>query len=156
MSGKFRSSSGDVFRDLGFSDAESQDLRLRSDLMIELKTQIVARGQSQREIAAVLGVQQPRVSNLLQGRIEQFSIDALVDMLDRLGRRVEMTVQEKEPLILGGRHDTIRYTLSDAVFGDWSADFLTLSAEIQASSETVDAPQSTPRAASDNQYSLAA
>lgn len=86
-------STGDVFRDLGFSEQESEDLRLRSDLMIELKRQLDALGESQADVAARLGISQPRVSNLMRGRIDLFSLDSLVVLLGRLGSRVTIAVR---------------------------------------------------------------
>ena len=54
---------------------------------------IAARGLKQRAAAKTLGVTQPRVSDLLRGRIDLFSTDALIDMLARLGATVRLTVK---------------------------------------------------------------
>jgi predicted XRE-type DNA-binding protein len=81
-------SSGNVFRDLGFRTEEADHLLVRSDLMIRLQKLIASRGLKQREAATILRVTQPRVSDLLRGRIDLFSTDALIDMLARLGVRV--------------------------------------------------------------------
>src|SRR5258706_11396761 len=86
-------STGDVFRDLGFDANEAQDLRLRSDLMIALRQQIAARNESQAQIATLLGVSQPRVSDLLRGKIHLFSLDTLVMMLARFGVTVDVSVR---------------------------------------------------------------
>ena len=116
MSTNIRPSTGDVFRDLGFSSAESEDLRLRSDLLMKLQYQIAARGQSQSQIAGVLGVSQPRVNNLVKGRLDLFSLDSLVEMLDRLGNRVEVTIHAKGD-------DTAIMTTADAtVTAAWAGD----------------------------------
>ena len=88
-------SEGNVFRDLGFDATESEDLRLRSNVMIELQKRVAALGQSQAKVARILGVTQPRVSNLVQGRLDLFSLDTMVEMLDRLGNTVEVTVRAK-------------------------------------------------------------
>jgi predicted XRE-type DNA-binding protein len=82
---KLTRSSGTVFRDLGFSGDEAEYLKVRADLMINLQKVITARGLKQAEAAALLGVTQPRVSDLMRGRIDLFSIDTLIDMLARLG-----------------------------------------------------------------------
>jgi predicted XRE-type DNA-binding protein len=83
-------STGDVFRDLGFSEAEAQHLRVRGELMIQIEKVLGARGLKQAEAARIMGVSQPRVSDLLRGRIDLFSSDALIDMLARLGLRVRL------------------------------------------------------------------
>ena len=92
MTMKIRRSSGNVFRDLGFSREESVNLKIRSDLMIRLSKLIEARGLTQTEAAALFGVTQPRVSDLVRGKIERFSIDTLVAMLGHAGVRVRIVV----------------------------------------------------------------
>ncbi len=90
MPGRIARSSGNVFRDLGFSREEAENLKARADLMIELTKIIEAAGLTQTDAAALLGVTQPRISDLVRGKIELFSIDALVDMLARAGVWVEV------------------------------------------------------------------
>lgn len=90
MKVKLTRSSGDVFRDLGFSP---EHLKVRSDLMISLQKAIAARGLKQADAAKLLGVTQPRVSDLMRGRIDLFSIDTLIDMLARLGIRAGLVLQ---------------------------------------------------------------
>ena len=87
---KLTRSSGNVFRDLGFSSDEAEYLQVRSELMANLQKVIKARGLKQAEAAEVLGVTQPRVSDLMRGRIDLFSIDTLIDMLGRLGIRTKL------------------------------------------------------------------
>ena len=87
---KLTRSGGNVFRDLGFAPEEAEHLRVRADLMIKIEKVIKARGLKQAEAAKIMGVTQPRVSDLLRGRIELFSSDALIDMLARLGVRVRL------------------------------------------------------------------
>ena len=86
-------STGNVFRDLGFSADESAHLLLRSDLMIQLQKIIAARRLTQVRVAKLLRVTQPRVSDLLRGRVDLFSTDTLVDMLARLGIRVRLVLK---------------------------------------------------------------
>lgn len=88
-----RESSGDVFRDLGFGAEEAENLRLRALLMQELETIIRSKGITQQEAGALLGIQQSRVSDLTRGKIDRFSIDTLVNLLGRVGRRVEIRVR---------------------------------------------------------------
>ncbi|MDO8944062.1 MAG: helix-turn-helix transcriptional regulator [Desulfobacterales bacterium] len=88
-------SSGNVFRDLGFSREEAEHLLIRSDLMIAVQKALEPRGLKQAEAAKILGVTQPRVSDLLRGRIDLFSTDALIDMLARLGIRVRLVLSRR-------------------------------------------------------------
>ena len=92
MTTKIERSSGNVFRDLGFSPNEAVSLRLRSELMIELDRLIKARKLTQSSAAALFGVSQPRISDLSRGKIDLFSIDTLVSMLARAGIRVELRI----------------------------------------------------------------
>jgi predicted XRE-type DNA-binding protein len=89
---RIRQSSGNVFRDLGFSRDEAENLKIRSDLMIRLTRLIESRGLTQAQAAALFGVTQPRVSNLVRGKIDRFSIDTLVAMLGHAGVRVQIVV----------------------------------------------------------------
>jgi predicted XRE-type DNA-binding protein len=86
-------STGNVFRDLGFSKEESEHLLVRADLLIQVQKVIAAKSLKQAEAAKVLQVTQPRVSDLLRGRIDLFSTDALIDMLARLGVGVRLVVK---------------------------------------------------------------
>lgn len=93
MAIKVRRSSGNVFRDLGFPPAEAENLRIRSQLMALLRKLIEREGLTQAAAARLLGVSQPRVSGLVRGRIELFSIDTLVNMLARAGIRLTVTTR---------------------------------------------------------------
>jgi predicted XRE-type DNA-binding protein len=64
---KVERSSGSVFRDLGFSPKEAESLRLRAELMVELKRQIQVRELTQSSAAKLFGVTQPRMSDLVRG-----------------------------------------------------------------------------------------
>lgn len=89
-------SSGNLFADLGFSEDEAEHLRIRSELMVEVRKLIEDRGLTQSEAAELLGVTQPRVSNLVRGKIDRFSIDSLVGMLARAGVHVDVHVSAPE------------------------------------------------------------
>lgn len=89
--------SRNVFRDLGFSIEEAENLRVRAVLMVEMEKAITRRGLTQRAAAKTMGVTQPRVSDLLRGRIDLFSIDTLINMLARLGITVSVTVKPSRP-----------------------------------------------------------
>ncbi len=83
-------SSGNVFRDLGFGPKEAESLQLRAQLMVELRRLIQARKLTQNSAAKLLGVTQPRISDLVRGKINLFSIETLVDMLTRAGIQVQL------------------------------------------------------------------
>ena len=78
-------SSGNVFRDLGFGPEEAQHLLVRSELMLKIEKVLKDRGLTQGAAATIMGVSQPRVSDLLRGKIDLFSTDSLIDMLAKVG-----------------------------------------------------------------------
>lgn len=86
-------SSGNVFRDLGFAPDDAQHLAIRADLMIQIEKAIRRRGLRQAAAAKMMRVTQPRVSDLLRGRLDLFSTDTLIDMLARLGIRVRLVAR---------------------------------------------------------------
>ena len=90
---KVTPSTGNVFRDLGFSAEEAEHLLIRADLLIQLQKAVAARGLTQAKAAKILRVTQPRVSDLLRGRIDLFSTDTLIDMLARLGVYVRVVLK---------------------------------------------------------------
>ena len=90
---KITPSSGNVFHDVGFSTEEAEHLLIRADLLIQLQKAIAARDLTQARAATILRVTQPRVSDLLRGRLDLFSTDALIDMLARLGVRVRFVLK---------------------------------------------------------------
>ncbi len=95
MAPAVRRGSRNVFRDLGFPPQEAEHLKLRAELMARLRKLIRDRGLRQAEAAALFGVSQPRVSDLVRGKIERFSIDTLVTMLGHAGVRVSVVVRPK-------------------------------------------------------------
>ncbi|NTZ83641.1 XRE family transcriptional regulator [Burkholderia metallica] len=74
--------------------AEAANMKLRSELMIALKQRIARLELSQAEAATQLGVTQPRVSDLMRGKINLFGLDALVNMAAAVGLRVDLQVRE--------------------------------------------------------------
>lgn len=72
--------------------AEAENMRLRSALMIELKEYIKREKLTQAKAANVLGVTQPRISDLLRGKIDLFGLDMLVTMIAKTGQHVEMRI----------------------------------------------------------------
>ena len=88
-------STGNVFRDLGFRREEAEHLLVRADLMIQVERILKERRLTQVKAAKLLGVTQPRVSDLVRGRIELFSIDTLVNMLAKAGLRATVTIRAR-------------------------------------------------------------
>ncbi|MFI8482149.1 helix-turn-helix domain-containing protein [Pseudomonas sp. NPDC078700] len=73
---------------------QAANMKLRSALMIALKDCIAAKGLSQAQAAKLLGVTQPRISDLLRGKITLFSIDTLINMLTTAGLHVELQIAQ--------------------------------------------------------------
>ena len=73
---------------------QAANMKLRSVLMIALKDRITRAGMSQAQAAQLFGVTQPRVSDLMRGKISLFALDALVNMATAAGLRIEMHVLE--------------------------------------------------------------
>jgi predicted XRE-type DNA-binding protein len=82
-----------IFEDLGFDAQESQNFLLRSQTMIALVQWFNASGMTQVQAAKVLGVTQPRFNQLLKGKIDIFSLDALVNMATNAGMRVGLIIR---------------------------------------------------------------
>jgi predicted XRE-type DNA-binding protein len=85
---------GNVFEDLGFSPEEAENLKIRAVLMDAIEDLIESRGLTQQRAAELLGTTQPRVSDLIRGKINEFTIDSLVKMLSHAGVRVDVQVSE--------------------------------------------------------------
>lgn len=82
----------DVWEALEDSPEEAASMRLRAQLMIEVQRFVAGAGLNQTAAARRLGLTQPRLSDLTRGRIEKFSLDALVNMLARVGRSVAVRI----------------------------------------------------------------
>ncbi|HEU0198206.1 MAG TPA: XRE family transcriptional regulator [Nevskiaceae bacterium] len=78
-------SSGNVFLDLGFPPADAEVMQLRAEVMIRMEQHLRAQGWTQAEAARRLGVTQPRISRLLKGKWEDFSLDMLLTLAARAG-----------------------------------------------------------------------
>lgn len=83
---------GSVWDAIEGNAREAANLRARSELMIALQQRLRANKLTQARAAKLLGVTQPRVSNLMRGKIELFSLETLIDMLARVGARVKLSV----------------------------------------------------------------
>lgn len=85
MKEKVTRSSGNVFTDLGFPPEEAAILAMRADLMAQLRLALEKRDWTQVEAAKVLGISQSRVSDLMRGKWDKFSLDMLVTLATRGG-----------------------------------------------------------------------
>lgn len=90
---KRKKSTHNVFRDLGFGAEEAASLKVRAELMAELEKYIRAQRLTQRRAAERFGVTQPRISNLMQGKIALFSVDTLIDMVAHAGLSVDVRIK---------------------------------------------------------------
>jgi predicted XRE-type DNA-binding protein len=89
---KITESSGNVFADLGFPPEEAAVLAMRAELMNSVRDAIDTEGWTQTQAAKHLCIGQSRVSDLVRGKRERFSLDTLVLLATRSGRRVAMAV----------------------------------------------------------------
>jgi predicted XRE-type DNA-binding protein len=89
----FEPGSGNVFRDLGLSDAE--ELELKSELAILIARRIRSLGLTQQKAARLMGLDQPKVSALIRGHLEKFSRERLCELLRRLGCDVEIRISSR-------------------------------------------------------------
>ena len=72
--------------------AQAENMKLRSSLMMAIKDHLAREALSQSEAARLLGVTQPRISDLMRGKIELFGLDSLVNMAVAAGLRIEMRI----------------------------------------------------------------
>ena len=83
-------SSGNVFEDFGFEAGEAAILQMRARLMADLREHIRSNGMTQTEAAQQLGVTQSRISDLMRGKWEKFSLEMLITLAARAGRQVTL------------------------------------------------------------------
>lgn len=88
MKHKVTESSGNVFADLGYSPEEAAILQMRADLMAKLRKFIKGKQLTQARAAQIFGVTQSRVSDLIRGKWERFSLEMLITLATRAGMRV--------------------------------------------------------------------
>ena len=90
---KKRVSTSNIFCDLGFGAEEAANLKLRAMLMVEIEKHIREQRLTQKRAAERLGVTQPRISDLMRGKIELFSVDTLITILTHAGLTVDVRVR---------------------------------------------------------------
>ncbi len=84
-----------VFDDLGFDPVDAANLKIRSVLMMAIEQEVVKLNLTQEKAAKILGVTQPRMSNLKSGKIHLFTIDMLINMLARLHKPVAIIIDDR-------------------------------------------------------------
>jgi len=90
MSEAVVNSSGNVFIDLGYSPDEAAILQMRADLMADLRKLIKAKKLTQAKAAESLRISQSRVSDLVRGKWERFSLEMLITLATRAGMHVTL------------------------------------------------------------------
>ena len=90
MNERIVESTGNVFADLEFESGEAAILQMRAKLMNDLRAYIESSGMTQMEAAERLGIAQSRVSDLVRGKWERFSLEMLIKLEARAGRRVTL------------------------------------------------------------------
>jgi len=87
-------SSGNVFRDLGFPPDEASVLALRAQLVGELRLWIETNGLKQAQLTTRLGISHSRVSELVRGKWDKFSLDMLITLATRAGKKVSLKLAD--------------------------------------------------------------
>jgi predicted XRE-type DNA-binding protein len=85
-------SSGNVFIDLGYSQNEAAILQMRADLMADIQKYIKTKKLTQAAAAKILGVSQSRVSDLITGKWEKFSLEMLITLVTKAGMHVKLKI----------------------------------------------------------------
>jgi predicted XRE-type DNA-binding protein len=83
---------GNIFNDLGFEPKDASKLKIKAQLMCQISEWIKNKQLKQEEASKFLQVTRPRVSDILRGKSGKFTIDALVDMLERIGKHVSIQI----------------------------------------------------------------
>ncbi|MES2217633.1 MAG: helix-turn-helix transcriptional regulator [Pseudomonadota bacterium] len=84
-----------AFDDLGFDAVEASNLKIRAALMLAIDQELNKQKLTQAKAAKLLGVAQPRISDLKRGKIQLFTIDMLVNMLAKLGKLVSLIIDNR-------------------------------------------------------------
>ena len=96
---KFEQSSGNVFKDLGFSDAEAEQELLKADLAFEIHSILDGRQLTPAKAGKILGVDPSDVLRLKQGDFGRFSVEQLFTLLNRLNRNIEIRITPAEDTV---------------------------------------------------------
>ena len=90
-----RAAQPSIFEQLGFDSAEAAALERKSILYTKVVTMAHERGLTQKQLATLLGVSQPHVSQFLNGKISRFSVEKLIEFAEKLGAEVKIVVRLK-------------------------------------------------------------
>ena len=85
-----------VWDALGDSPEQAENMKLRAELMTQIRQYVESLNMAQQAAAKSLGLTQPRLNELLHGRLDRFSLDKLVNILARAGKHVTLTVSDDE------------------------------------------------------------
>lgn len=97
-------SSGNVYDDIGLND--SAEMKMKAQAVMILSKAIAASGMTQAEVAAVLGIDQPKISKILRGQFRSLSLDKIFSYLIALDKDINITVSERSEEI---GHTNIHY-----------------------------------------------
>ncbi len=86
---------GSIFDDLGFESTEAENLKIRSRLMCALESYIKNNNLTQAEAAELMEVSQPRISDLIRGKLDKFTIDMLINMLSKVNIQVSVVINDQ-------------------------------------------------------------
>ena len=86
---------GSIFDDLGFDASEAENLKICASLMQAVEQYISAHKLTQATAARLMGVSQPRISDLMTGKIDKFTIDMLVNMLAKARMSVTLVINDQ-------------------------------------------------------------
>ena len=99
----FTTGSGDIFKDFGFSDEESGTLTIKASLFRTLQKALKETGKPQKHLAEKLGVPQPKISDILNGKMSGFSVERIASYLLKLGYNICLDAQPAR----SGRHGRV-------------------------------------------------
>ena len=86
---------GSIFEDLGFDEPSAANLKIRAALMRVVEEELSKKNMTQAQAAKLLGVSQPRISDLRRGKLHLFTIDVLVNILVKLGKPVSLVIDDR-------------------------------------------------------------
>lgn len=93
---KSKTTKGNVFKDLGFTDGEAIALAMRVDLAVEIEKFIRQKNLTQTRASKYFGIPQPKISKILRGKIDEFSIDYLVKVVAKTGKTPRVSFTRKK------------------------------------------------------------
>jgi len=108
-----------VFKEIGFEQTEAANLKIRANLLIQLREYIKSHNLKQIEAAERLGVTQPDISAIMNGKIQYFTIDKLVNLLAKLGFKLKIESNSRRrtfSVIEGGKNSHLETKRNDQ---DW-------------------------------------